>query len=364
MAERQPSKLHVASSNLVSRSTPSTSSTGPALSAAATRLRSALARTVRTDARVAAAAAALSEAYRSGAPTADQAGHVVDPLTAVAYAAARMPATFAAAGRALAEAAARSPAFAPASLLDLGAGTGAATWAAAAIWPSLASITLVDREPAMVELGRRLATHGGDPLASATWRVADLATAELGGTGDPAADVVLAGYVLGELDEPSAGDLVDRAWASTAGILAIAEPGSRAGFGRILTARDRLIRAGATIVAPCPGNVPCPVRDPEWCHFLARLDRSPLQRRAKGASRSWEDEPFSYVVASRVPADPAPRVVLGRPRQRPGMVEIRICVDGQIRPRTLSRRDGAAYRSARDLAWGDPVPEEVLEAGH
>ena len=281
-----------------------------------------------------------------------------DPLTTAAYAAARMPATFAAAVRALAEAAARAPAFAPTTLLDLGAGTGAATWAAAAIWPSLASIALVDREPAMVELGRRLATHGADPLARATWRVADLATADL-----HAADVVLAGYLLGEIDGAPAAALVDRAWAATTGILAIIEPGSRAGFGRMLAARDRLIDAGASIVAPCPGNVPCPVRDPEWCHFLARLDRSPLQRRAKGASRSWEDEPFSYVVASRVPADPAPRVVLGRPRQRPGMVELRICLEGRIAHRTLSRRDGQAYRTARDLAWGDPVPDEVLEAG-
>jgi ribosomal protein RSM22 (predicted rRNA methylase) len=357
LAERQPSKLHVASSNLVSRSTPSTASAGPALSATAARLRSALERTIRVDARVAAASEALSEAYRSGTP-ASQAGHVRDPLTAAAYAAARMPATFAALGRALAEAARTAPAFAPVTLLDIGAGTGAATWAAGAIWPSLASLTLVDREPAMVELGRRLATRGGDPLTCATWRVADLATTDLS-----TADVVTAGYVLGELDEASAGGLVDRAWTATTGILAIIEPGSRAGFGRILAARDRLIRVGAAIIAPCPGNDACPVRDPEWCHFLARLDRSPLQRRAKGASRSWEDEPFSYVVASRVPADPAPRVVLGRPRQRPGMVELRICVDGRIDQRTLSRRDGPAYRMARDLAWGDRVPDEVLEAG-
>jgi ribosomal protein RSM22 (predicted rRNA methylase) len=354
LAERQPSKLHVAGSNPVSRSTPSI---GPALTASAARLRSALERTIRVDARVAAASAALSEAYRSGTP-ASQAGHVRDPLTAAAYGAARMPATFAAVGRALAEAAGTAPAFAPVTLLDIGAGTGAATWAAGAIWPSLVSFTLIDREPAMVELGRRLATRGGAPLTGAAWWVADLATTDL-----PTADVVLAGYVLGELDDGTVGDVVDRAWAATTGFLALVEPGSRAGFGRILVARDRLIDAGASIVAPCPGNVTCPVRDPEWCHFLARLDRSPLQRRAKGASRSWEDEPFSYVVASRVPADPAPRVVLGRPRQRPGMVELRLCVDGRIDPRTLSRREGLAYRMARDLAWGDPVPAEVLEAG-
>jgi ribosomal protein RSM22 (predicted rRNA methylase) len=58
-----------------------------------------------------------------------------------------------------------------------------------------------------------------------------------------------------------------------------------------------------------------------------------------------------------------PRVVLGRPRQRPGVVELRVCVDGRIEHRTLSRRDGSAWKAARDLAWGDPVPAEVLAAG-
>ncbi|MEO5940703.1 MAG: small ribosomal subunit Rsm22 family protein, partial [Candidatus Limnocylindrales bacterium] len=111
----------------------------------------------------------------------------------------------------------------------------------------------------------------------------------------------------------------------------------------------------------------CPIAGPAWCHFLARLDRSPLQRAAKTAARSWEDEPFSYVALSREPAaavaGPSARVVLGRPRQRPGMIQLRICVDGRIETRTLSRRDGLAWRTARDLAWGDAVPPEVRGAG-
>jgi ribosomal protein RSM22 (predicted rRNA methylase) len=132
------------------------------------------------------------------------------------------------------------------------------------------------------------------------------------------------------------------------------------GFQRILAARSDLIAAGAAIAAPCPGQLPCPVTGSDWCHFLARVERSPLHRRAKAGTRSWEDEPYSYVVATRLAADPAPRAVLGRPRHGSGRVEIRICAaDGRVQRRIVSRREGSAYRAARDIAWGDRIPQEI-----
>ena len=276
---------------------------------------------------------------------------------AAAYAAARMPATFAAAARAMLEGARGLPGFDPRSILDLGAGTGASTWAAEAVWPGLASATLVEREPAMVDLGRRLADSPqvGGAIATATWVSTTLDRVTLA-----PADLVVVGYVLGELQPRAQADLIARAWAATRGVLVLVEPGSAPGYRRILTARDALIANGASIVAPCPGNVPCPVRAPEWCHFLARLERSPLHRGAKAASLSWEDEPYSYAIAARRgplvrATDPAPRVVLGRPRHQPGRVELRVCEDGRIDRRTVSRREGPVYRAARDLQWGDRV---------
>ena len=48
------------------------------------------------------------------------------------------------------------PDFAPQSLLDVGAGTGAASWAAVTQWPQIASVTMLDRNPALAALARRL----------------------------------------------------------------------------------------------------------------------------------------------------------------------------------------------------------------
>ena len=370
MAERQPSKLHVASSNLVSRSTsPSIGDAAPPDRTAAERraaiaedaltLRRAIARTIRLRPSLTADAAALSTEYRSGAAPPDPGGHVHDAASAEAYAAARMPATHAACARAMAAAADRLPGFHPERLLDVGAGTGAASWAATSVWPSLDELMLIDREPTAVALGRRIAAAAPSGLAGATWSVAEI-------NGQPwRADLVVAAYVLGEIAATDTAATVERLWASTDGVLILVEPGSRAGFERIRSARAALIAAGGHVAAPCPGDEACPIVDPAWCHFLARLDRSPLQRGAKAADRSWEDEPFSYVAVARpaVAAEPAPRVVLGRPRQRPGVVELRVCVDGRIEQRTLSRRDGPAWKAARDLSWGDPVPAEVLSRG-
>jgi ribosomal protein RSM22 (predicted rRNA methylase) len=209
----------------------------------------------------------------------------------------------------------------------------------------------VERQPSAIELGRSLL---GEPAG--TWRHGSAAAADLAGS-----DVVVAGYLLGELGAGERPAVVDRLWTATGGALVLVEPGSRAGYRRLIEARTSLIESGARIVAPCPGDEPCPLRGAAWCHFLARLDRSPLQRRAKGAARSFEDEPFAYLVVARpaLIADPRPRVVLGRPRHRPGVVELRVCDDGRIETVVRSRRDGERYRAARDLAWGDAIATPI-----
>ena len=53
-------------------------------------------------------------------------------------------------------------------------------------------------------------------------------------------DLVTAAYVLGELPETALAATLDRAWAATAGALVIVEPGTPAGYGRVLAARSRL----------------------------------------------------------------------------------------------------------------------------
>jgi ribosomal protein RSM22 (predicted rRNA methylase) len=138
--------------------------------------------------------------------------------------------------------------------------------------------------------------------------------------------------------------------------MAVVEPGTPAGYSRVLAAREALLAAGFRVVAPCPHQAPCPLREPDWCHFAVRINRSSLHRRVKGAQLGYEDEKFAYVVGIRdqLP-QPPPARVLRHPVTRKGLVALRLCTrEGTVAPETVSKRQGDRYRAARDLVWGDP----------
>ena len=93
-------------------------------------------------------AAAISKTYRDGGNSAA----IRSETDALAYALARMPATYAADIASLNALCEVRPDFAPTSLLDVGAGPGTATWAATEVFPSLQSFTLLDANEALRKL--------------------------------------------------------------------------------------------------------------------------------------------------------------------------------------------------------------------
>ena len=96
---------------------------------------------------------------------------LTEDMEALAYAAARMPATYAAVRTALEEALGRvSLPEGPLRILDVGAGAGAGAWAAAEVC-DVESIRCLERERAMRELGAELAHGGANPaLRESQWR--------------------------------------------------------------------------------------------------------------------------------------------------------------------------------------------------
>ncbi|MGW0081586.1 small ribosomal subunit Rsm22 family protein [Streptomyces sp. NPDC003393] len=288
--------------------------------------------------------------YRGSTPT--DAPILRDRADVAAYAAYRMPATFEAVSAALEAFAAAVPGWAPAGHVDVGGGTGAATWAVAATWPGARPVTVLDwAEPALA-LGRELAT-GHPALRDVRWQRARIGAAL---TLDPT-DLVTVSYVLNELTEADRTSVVDAA-VDAAQAVVVVEAGTPAGYARVIEARDRLVAAGFHIAAPCPHSAACPiVPGTDWCHFSARVSRSSLHRQVKGGSLAYEDEKFSYVAATRLPVTPAPARVVRRPQIRKGQVLLDLCEpDEQLRRRTITKRHGDLYRAARDADWGDPWP--------
>jgi ribosomal protein RSM22 (predicted rRNA methylase) len=296
-------------------------------------------------------AARTSEAYRAGRPSA---GVIREADDALAYALTRLPATYAACAAVLAEAARMAPGFAPRRLLDAGAGTGAASWAASEVWPALASVAWLDASPPFLALAAQLAADGPSALRTAEARRGDLT-----GAGPwPKADVVVASYALAEIPADKQAWTLAELWASCDGVLALVEPGTPAGYGRILAARTALIAAGATVLAPCPHEAACPLVGEDWCHFSVRLPRSRDHRLAKGAEVPFEDERFSYLIAARpgiATAPRRPRVLAPSRVGKPG-IALKLCgPDGQVESRLVAKRDKPAYALARRLGWGDTL---------
>lgn len=295
-------------------------------------------------------AASLSVEYRRGGTSARAIRGEADAL---AYALARLPATYAACVAVFTEAARLAPDFAPRRLLDAGAGPGGASWAAVDAWPGLSEITLLDASTPFLKLARRLADAGTGPLSTAMSKAGDLLALDA----PASADVVVASYALAEIAEAQQGDVVDRLWAASDGLLALIEPGTPAGFGRIRAARARLIAQGARVLAPCPHDLDCPIVGTDWCHFSQRLPRSRDHRLAKGAQVNFEDEKYAYVVAARPQVtllDRTPRVLAPPYAAKPG-IDVKLCVDGRIELRHAAKRDKAAHAIARRLSWGDAL---------
>src|SRR6266568_6632724 len=97
--------------------------------------------------------AAISQTYRGGGGS----GAIRTETDALAYALARMPATYAAVTASLNALREARPDFAPQDLIDAGAGPGTAAWAAAEALPSLRAFLLLDANAALRSLALDLA---------------------------------------------------------------------------------------------------------------------------------------------------------------------------------------------------------------
>jgi ribosomal protein RSM22 (predicted rRNA methylase) len=299
----------------------------------------------------AARAAAISKTYRGGGGS----GAIKSETDALAYALARMPATYAAIAASLNALCEIRPDFAPESLLDVGAGPGTAAWAAAEAFASLKTLALIDANEALRALALDLA-RGSTRLSDLTYKKGE-ARAALSEAGP--ADLVTASYMIGEMTERERRPLAEAMWARTRDTLLVVEPGTPAGYARIIALREQLVAHGAHVAAPCPHEKNCPLVSPDWCHFSRRLPRSQAHKQIKGAELAFEDEKFSYVVLSRAPVATHPARVLAPPVVTKVEVTAKLCTADGLAIAKVPRRDKTAYARARRWRWGDAVMEEV-----
>lgn len=285
---------------------------------------------------------------------------ILDADDALAYALSRLPATYAATATVLRKMREEIPDFRPKSLLDLGCGLGAASFAAMETWPEIESVVLLDRSAQFLELAERLIRANSRP-ALAKAQLVETDMARLGETRG-GFDLIVMSYSATELADAHLTQTLAGAWALAAGALVIIEPGTPRDYARLMTVRASLLKAGAHIALPCPHALPCPLEPPDWCHFTARLPRSRDHKLVKDATVPFEDEKFSYLVAARNSQTlPPPQArILQQPHSLKYGISLKLCLMSGIRETTILKGDKAQYGRIRRSSWGDriDVPSE------
>lgn len=269
---------------------------------------------------------------------------------ALAYSAARMPACYAASRTAI-EYAIEFMEDIPRTMLDIGSGTGAAIWAADGLI-YLNRICCIEREAAMIELGKRLAEQGSEAVSEASWQKGDISSlGEL-----PRAELVTASYVLNELgSEEKIKEAAKKLFNAAKKLLIIIEPGTPEGYREINMLREYFVSLGGYIAAPCPECINCPMEENDWCHFTARISRFALLKRIKEADVPYEDEKFSFIAVSKIKLPQAETRLLRHPQIRSGHIMAEICTAEGKKSITVTRNDKELYKFLRKAKPGDAV---------
>lgn len=230
--------------------------------------------------------------------------------------------------------------------LDLGSGPATVSLAAIYAFPHIERITLIERSPEAIALGKQLSANLS-PRQNREWICQSLPSSL------PKADVAIASYVLGELG--SWQKVIEDWWKSETPFFIVIEPGTPTGFHLIRKIRDQVLSLGAHLLAPCPHSFSCPMRGEDWCHFSVRLERSRLHRYLKEGSLGYEDEKYSYLVVSRLQPSLEPKArILRHPQKNSGYVKLTLCdTDGAWKEKIVAKGNKEFYRKARHSEWGD-----------
>lgn len=278
--------------------------------------------------------AELSNAYRH------QRGYALTSRDqAIAYALARMPATYNVLSTVLKECRDLVPS-PHHSCLDIGSGPGTSYWALKALYPEIRILTSVEPNPFMRHISQETIPSPLSFLETLTDALPH--------------DMVIASYVVGEMSKDQQKSFVKKAWDLTQHVLILTGPGTPKGFQELADLRIYLIKHKAHIVAPCGHNAPCPLLRPnDWCHFTTRLDRRPFHKVLKTAIKGYEDEKYVYLIATRAPAVPQGLRILKNPRHHKGRVVIETCEGDHVREHVFLKSKTTDFKKIKKLRWGD-----------
>jgi ribosomal protein RSM22 (predicted rRNA methylase) len=87
------------------------------------------------------------------------------------------------------------------------------------------------------------------------------------------------------------------------------------------------------------------------------LPRTKIHKALKGAEVPFEDEPYSYVIATRTERPRATARILRAPRVSKAAADLVLCTPDGVETIQATRREKAMFTAARRADAGDAWPE-------
>lgn len=268
---------------------------------------------------------------------------------AIAYAIARMPATFGAVYNSLKH---TLETYNPNinTLADIGAGTGAASIAANELL-NLERIECFEREAAMRNVGTKIFDDYNELGKKTIWKAYDVNSDEL----KEKYDLIISSYMINEIKESERDDVIEKLWKATEKILLIVEPGTMQGYKNIMKAKQKLLELGAKIIAPCM-NINCKLPKDDWCNFSCRVQRTKIHKELKSGNVPYEDEKYIYIAVSKENLEKQNKNrILRHPMIYSGYVNLKVCTNEEIKEITVSKKDKEKFKTARKSDAGDLI---------
>ena len=269
-------------------------------------------------------------------------------IDVIAYANARMPATYSAVYTAFEKAYKYLDDSKIKTLIDIGAGTGAATWAISS-FVNFEKLTCIEREENMINFAKALMKDTS--LAIANWEKQDIIDAKL----QEKADIIVASYMLNEIKEDKKIEIVEKLWNNTNEILFIIEPGTPENYKNIMKYKEYLVQNGGHIIAPCPHQGRCELPENDWCHFTCRVERTKIHKNIKAADSPFEDEKFIYLIVSKNEMPGATNRILRHPKIEKGYVDVKLCTKEGLKEERITKSQKEMYKAVRKAAAGDEI---------
>ena len=269
-------------------------------------------------------------------------------LEALAYSIMRMPATYGAVYTALKNTLERIDCNIQ-SVLDIGAGTGAATWAISELLETK-NMRCLEREQVMLELGKAFMSQN-PKLKDVSWNYMDIVEDKL----DTKADLVVTSYMLNEIKPENRKSVIDKLIKSSNHIVLMIEPGTPEGFKNIKEVQKIAIENGLHIIAPCTFQGICPLPDDDWCHSIVRMERTKVHKVLKNADLPYEDEKFSYIAISKENYNNMGIRILRHPMIEKGKVTLKVCHNGKIEEMVVTKKDKELFKMVKKKKCGDLI---------